>query len=66
MGSSPEKCSKGFNITISLGSGVVAGVCAAIISHPADTLLSKINKAGAGGDGSTTSRLINIAKEMGL
>jgi hypothetical protein len=29
--------------------GVIAGVAAAIISHPADTLLSKVNKAGAGG-----------------
>jgi solute carrier family 25 phosphate transporter 3 len=47
-------------------SGVIAGVAAAIISHPADTLLSKINKAGAGGTGSTTTRLLNIAKEMGF
>ena len=28
--------------------GVIAGVASAIISHPADTLLSKVNKAGAG------------------
>lgn len=66
MGKQPEELSKGTNITISLMSGVIAGVAAAIISHPADTLLSKINKAGAGGNGSTTSRLINIAKEMGF
>merc|ERR1711881_365940 len=32
------------------------GVAAAIISHPADTLLSKVNKAGAGGTGSMMSR----------
>ena len=44
----------------------IAGVAAAIISHPADTLLSKVNKAGAGGTGSITSRLTNIAKEMGF
>lgn len=31
---------------VSLLSGVIAGVAAAIISHPADTLLSKVNKAG--------------------
>lgn len=62
----PERASKGTNVTISLGSGVVAGVVAAIVSHPADTLLSKINKAGAGGSGSTVSRLWNIAKEMGF
>ena len=44
----------------------MAGVAAAIISHPADTLLSKINKAGAGGSGSTGQRLMNIARETGF
>jgi len=63
---SPKENGSGFNVTVSLASGVIAGVTAAIISHPADTLLSKINKAGAGGSGSTTSRLLNIAKEMGF
>ena len=47
-------------------SGVIAGVASAIISHPADTLLSKVNKAGAGGTGSMVSRLMNIAKEVGF
>lgn len=51
---------------VSLASGVIAGVAAAIISHPADTLLSKVNKAGAGGSGSVSSRLVNIAKEIGF
>eukprot|EP01006_Ploeotia_vitrea_P061810 TRINITY_DN79218_c0_g1_i1.p1 TRINITY_DN79218_c0_g1~~TRINITY_DN79218_c0_g1_i1.p1 ORF type:complete len:312 (-),score=-0.86 TRINITY_DN79218_c0_g1_i1:140-1075(-) len=51
---------------VALGSGVIAGVVAAIISHPADTLLSKVNKAGAGGTGSIPSRLMNIAKEIGF
>jgi len=54
------------DLSISLGSGVIAGVVAAVISHPADTLLSKINKAGAGGSGGTTSRLLNIAREVGF
>lgn len=66
MGTEPSKCSGSTNITVSLGSGVIAGVAAAIISHPADTLLSKINKAGAGGDGGMISRLYNIAAETGL
>lgn len=66
MNTSPDKCSKGTNVSISLASGVVAGVMAAIVSHPADTLLSKINKKGAGGEGSTTKRLLNIAREMGV
>merc|ERR1719446_1423494 len=65
MGTTPAQCSQGTNVSVSLGSGVIAGVVAAIISHPADTLLSKINKAGAGGDGSIFSRLVNIAVEMG-
>merc|ERR1712071_163390 len=66
MGKSPAECSSGTNLGVSLTSGVIAGVAAAIISHPADTLLSKVNKAGAGGGGSTTTRLINIAKETGF
>ena len=65
-GKTPDKCTSGENIRISLMSGVVAGVVAAVISHPADTLLSKINKKGAGGEGSTVSRLTNIAKDMGF
>merc|ERR1711935_437449 len=65
MGTSPDKLSKGGNIGVSLGSGVIAGVVAATISHPADTLLSKINKAGAGGTGSMMTRLGNIAAETG-
>lgn len=65
-GSTPKTSSGFTNLSISLGSGVVAGVVAAIISHPADTLLSKVNKAGAGGTGSTTTRLLNIASELGF
>jgi solute carrier family 25 (mitochondrial phosphate transporter), member 3 len=66
MGKTPSQLSQGQNLGISLGSGVVAGVAAAIISHPADTLLSKVNKAGAGGTGSIFSRLGNIAREIGF
>merc|ERR1712060_317558 len=66
LGKEPASMSKGGNIGVSLASGVVAGVVAAIISHPADTLLSKINKAGAGGTGSMLTRLGNIAAETGF
>merc|ERR1719450_1039009 len=66
LGSKPSEMSKAGNIGVSLGSGVIAGVVAAIISHPADTLLSKINKAGAGGTGGMMSRLSNIAAETGF
>merc|ERR1712070_1111916 len=65
LGSDPTEMSSGGNLGVSLLSGVIAGVAAAIISHPADTLLSKVNKAGAGGTGSMMSRLGNIAAETG-
>ncbi|KAJ8520716.1 hypothetical protein ONZ45_g2503 [Pleurotus djamor] len=51
--------------TIALGSGVVAGFAAAILSQPADTLLSQINK-GHGPKGSMAYRLITLAREAGL
>ncbi|KAN0106611.1 mitochondrial carrier [Hyaloscypha variabilis] len=52
--------------TVNLGSGLIAGFAAALVSQPADTMLSKINKTkGLPGEG-TTSRLIKIAKELGL
>jgi solute carrier family 25 phosphate transporter 3 len=66
MGTDPKSMSTAGNVTVSLGSGIIAGVAAAIISHPADTLLSKINKKGAGGSGSMMQRLGNIAAETGF
>merc|ERR1712037_883676 len=66
LGSSPERMSKGGVLSVSLGSGVIAGVAAATISQPADGLLSKVNKKGAGGEGSMMGRLLNIAKETGF
>jgi solute carrier family 25 phosphate transporter 3 len=54
------------NTAINLGSGLIAGFAAAIVSQPADTMLSKINKTqGLPGEG-TISRLIKIGKELGL
>ncbi len=58
--------SDGMQTVINLGSGLMAGFAAALVSQPADTMLSKINKTkGLPGEG-TTSRLIKIAKELGL
>lgn len=58
--------SDGLQTAINLGSGLIAGFAAAAVSQPADTMLSKINKTkGLPGEG-TTSRLIKIAKELGL
>ena len=53
-------------MAISLTLGVITSVAAAIISHPADTLLSKINKKGAGGEGSLSVYFDCIAIELGL
>src|SRR5438876_8123517 len=63
----PKKhMSDGLQTTVNLGSGLIAGFAAAIVSQPADTMLSKINKTkGLPGEG-TTSRLIKIAKELGV
>jgi len=61
-----SKISSGTETVINLGSGLVAGLAAAIVSQPADTMLSKINKTkGLPGEG-TTSRLFKIAKELGI
>merc|ERR1719333_814525 len=57
---------RGTKMGVSLLSGVIAGVAAAIISHPADTLLSKINKKGAGGEGGMFTRMGRIVAETGL
>ncbi|KAI1751164.1 mitochondrial carrier [Xylaria castorea] len=63
----PKKdMSDGMQTTVNLGSGLIAGFAAALVSQPADTMLSKINKSkGLPGEG-TTSRLIKIAKELGF
>merc|ERR1712151_1054806 len=60
-----RKVSKATKFGISLTSGVIAGMGAAIISHPADTLLSKINKAGEGGEGNMFVRMGRIARDLG-
>lgn len=49
IGVKEVSASEGTKLTVSLSSGIIAGVAAAIISHPADTLLSLVNKQGAGG-----------------
>lgn len=67
IGQAPATATEGTKMSVSLSSGVIAGVAAAIISHPADTLLSLINKSeGAGGEGSIPVRLMRLAKEVGF
>lgn len=63
----PKKdMSDGMQTTVNLGSGLVAGCAAAVISQPADTMLSKINKTKGLPGESNTSRLIKIGKELGF
>jgi solute carrier family 25 phosphate transporter 3 len=59
------KLSPTANFSIMLGSGVIAGFAAAILSQPADTLLSQINK-GHGPKGSVLYRLGVLAKQTGF
>lgn len=51
---------------VNLGCGLIAGMAAAIVSQPADTVLSKINKEkGRPGEG-TARRIFNIVSQLGL
>jgi len=65
-GTTPDTNSKSANVGISLTSGVFAGVAAAVVSHPADTLLSMINKQGGDKSGSVAQQLFRLAKETGF
>ncbi|KAG0318377.1 mitochondrial phosphate carrier protein, partial [Dissophora globulifera] len=60
----PESLSPSTMTAVNLTSGVIAGAAAAVVSQPADTLLSKINKTS--GSGSAMSRLVVLAKELGF
>lgn len=38
-------CTKGEQLIVTFGAGYIAGVFCAVVSHPADTLVSKLNQA---------------------
>jgi solute carrier family 25 phosphate transporter 3 len=61
-----DNLSGGAQTGVNLGSGLLAGFAAAIVSQPADTMLSKINKTKGLPGESTISRLVKIAGELGL
>ncbi|KAJ4147061.1 hypothetical protein LMH87_001613 [Akanthomyces muscarius] len=50
---------------VNLGAGLVAGLAAAVVSQPADTILSKINKDRGQAGEDTTRRIVRIATELG-
>ncbi|KAM0326535.1 hypothetical protein ACHAQA_006404 [Verticillium albo-atrum] len=60
-----EKLTHLQNTGVELSSGVVAGVAAAVLSHPADTLLSAMNKGAGDPKQGATSRMFQLAKEFG-
>lgn len=65
-GKPKDQLSPGTLTSLNLGGGVIAGLAAAFISQPADTLLSKINKTRALPGETTTSRLMKISSELGV
>ncbi|KAI5951215.1 MIR1 [Candida jiufengensis] len=61
-----SQLSNGANTAVNLGAGVIAGCAAAIVSQPADTLLSKVNKTKKAPGQSTVGLLIQLAKQLGI
>lgn len=53
------ECSKGEQLAVTFAAGYIAGVFCAIVSHPADVVVSKLNQA----KGSTA---LGIAKQLGF
>lgn len=54
-----EQCSKGEQLIVTFTAGYIAGVFCAVVSHPADTIVSKLNQE----KGSTA---VDVAKKLGF
>merc|ERR1719495_144039 len=54
-----DQCSKNEQLVVTFAAGYIAGIFCAIVSHPADTIVSKLNQA----KGSTA---MGVAKELGM
>ncbi|XP_014257004.1 phosphate carrier protein, mitochondrial [Cimex lectularius] len=54
-----DQCSKGEQLVVTFAAGYIAGVFCAIVSHPADTVVSKLNQE----KGSTA---VDVAKKIGF
>lgn len=61
-----SELSSGSVTGINLLAGVIAGCSAAIVSQPADTLLSKVNKTKKAPGQSTLGLLAQLAKDLGI
>lgn len=58
--------SQGTLTAINLSAGIIAGCAAAIVSQPADTLLSKVNKTKKAPGQSTVGLLAQLAGQLGF
>ncbi|XP_075166047.1 mitochondrial phosphate carrier protein 1 [Haematobia irritans] len=54
-----QDCTKGEQLVVTFAAGYIAGVFCAIVSHPADTVVSKLNQAAKG------STALDVAKQLG-
>ena len=54
-----SECTKAEQLVVTFAAGYIAGVFCAVVSHPADTVVSKLNNSA----GSTP---IQAAKELGM
>lgn len=54
-----EQCTKGEQLVVTFAAGYIAGVFCAIVSHPADTVVSKLNQE----KGATA---MDVAKKLGF
>jgi len=54
-----DQCSKGEQLVVTFAAGYIAGVFCAIVSHPADTVVSKLNKDPG-------AKLMQVAKNLGF
>jgi solute carrier family 25 (mitochondrial phosphate transporter), member 3 len=52
-------CSKGEQLIVTFAAGYIAGVFCAIVSHPADVVVSKLNQAKG-------ASAIDVAKKLGF
>jgi solute carrier family 25 (mitochondrial phosphate transporter), member 3 len=52
-------CTKGEQLIVTFAAGYIAGVFCAIVSHPADTVVSKLNQE----KGATA---MDVAKKLGM
>ena len=60
-----ENYSKPTQLSVTFASGYLAGIFCAIVSHPADTMVSKLYSQGKS-EGSTGSKVAAIYKEIGF